>query len=390
MMDNQKTRLYEPHVKPLTLLVEELRARGHQVPDVDPNDGGVNAHALFLLTTPGPEAVVSGFVSCDNPDPTAENMRKSWEVTGIQRKHVALWNVVPYCLSTPNKSQNPTPEEIQMSAPDTQRFIDLFPKLRVIVFCGTTHTQQAIQWLHIPSHIERIITNHTGNQAFSHNEKRENILKTFRYVAELILTHPRSGGHDTSSTGSQSSGTYDTLTGQKLESAMIRTLLARKSKKDDLRATTLEIATTAGYQLRRRPGRSLIFDLPDGRTVRLRTSSHRCLQITTTSPDMDNAKLDIEGADLLLFGATETKHETSAVEAYLVPTHVAATAVRSAHKAWLAAGAASKGSNSKPAIWFDKALPTSDMFSEKWAKYRIGRLTFQEVEEAKKLLVKNA
>ena len=357
-MDQRFPRLQETHVKPLTSLIEEIRGRGLQVPNVDPNDGGVNARALFLLTTPGPEAVVSGFVSCDNPDPTAANMRKSWEVTGIQRKHVALWNVVPYCLSTPSESRNPTSEEIQRAAPDTQRFIDLFPHLRAIVFCGTTHTRKAIQWLRIQDHIEKFTTNHTGDQAFSHSEYREDILRTFRFVAELISTQPQSSGHDAISIGPLSAVARVPSAGRRQEVAMTRTPLARKSMMDDLRAATLEIAAATGYPLRRRPGRSLIFELPDGRTFRLRTSSHRCLQITATSPDMDKAKLDIEGADFLLFGATETKDKSSPVEAYLVPMQVAAAAVRSAHKAWLVAGAASKGSNNKPAIWLDRALPT--------------------------------
>ena len=48
--DPRLARLYEPHVEPLTRLISVIRDRagGQTVPNVDPNDGGINAPALFL------------------------------------------------------------------------------------------------------------------------------------------------------------------------------------------------------------------------------------------------------------------------------------------------------------------------------------------------------
>ena len=56
-MDERCSRLGQPHVEPLIRLVKGIRRRGVEVPNVDPNDGGVCAEALFLLETPGRKAV---------------------------------------------------------------------------------------------------------------------------------------------------------------------------------------------------------------------------------------------------------------------------------------------------------------------------------------------
>jgi hypothetical protein len=73
-LDTREDRLNDPHVRALMDLVRDLRSRGLDVPNVDPNDGGVNAQVLILLETPGPKAVASRFVSRDNPDPSARNL----------------------------------------------------------------------------------------------------------------------------------------------------------------------------------------------------------------------------------------------------------------------------------------------------------------------------
>ena len=51
-------------------------ATGRPVPDADPADGGIGARCLLLLETPGPSIGRTGFVSRDNPTPTAGNLRR--------------------------------------------------------------------------------------------------------------------------------------------------------------------------------------------------------------------------------------------------------------------------------------------------------------------------
>lgn len=185
-MDNRLCRLGEEHVRPLMALIEELRSTGLLVPNVDPNDGGVFARALFLLTTPGPKAVASGFVSRDNPDDSAKNMGTSLDLAGLRRRDVVLWNVVPHCLSTIDESRNPTTAEIRESIPATQRFMDRIVNLRVVIFCGKTHTQKALRWLHKPTGIKFLPTAHTGAKAFNRPVHRSDIHRTFIEAARLI------------------------------------------------------------------------------------------------------------------------------------------------------------------------------------------------------------
>lgn len=65
------------------------------MPYFDPADGGVEARCLFLLEAPGPRAVLSGSVSRDNPDQTAENFSKFLTDAGIDRLNTVIWSTVP-------------------------------------------------------------------------------------------------------------------------------------------------------------------------------------------------------------------------------------------------------------------------------------------------------
>jgi uracil-DNA glycosylase len=98
----RRAMLCEPHIAPLATFVRGVRARrpDDRVPYFDPLDGGTRADALFLLEAPGPKVVESGFVSRDNPDPTARNVRAFLIEAGIERRRVALWNVVPSYIGT--------------------------------------------------------------------------------------------------------------------------------------------------------------------------------------------------------------------------------------------------------------------------------------------------
>ncbi|WP_446210109.1 hypothetical protein [Micromonospora sp. IBSANI012] len=71
IVKTELARLHEPHIAPITDLVEEIRKeRGQQgVPYVDPTLGGVQAQVLFLLETPARAAALgSAMLSPDNDD----------------------------------------------------------------------------------------------------------------------------------------------------------------------------------------------------------------------------------------------------------------------------------------------------------------------------------
>ena len=138
-MDTREVRLSEPHVAPLMALVREWREREHlEVPNVDPNDGGVDARMLVLLESPGPRAVGTGFVSRDNPDPSARNIGRLLDGAGFARSEVLLWNVVPFCVSTVDRNRNASRAQIVGAVPKTRAFIDRVRDLRIDRLRGQT------------------------------------------------------------------------------------------------------------------------------------------------------------------------------------------------------------------------------------------------------------
>ena len=157
------------------------------MPNVDPDDGGVAALALFLLETPGPRAVNSDFVSRDNPDPSARNMGIELDRSGFQRSEVVIWNVVPHCLSTAIKNSNATLAQIRAAAADTQAFIDTLRQLRVVVFCGRK-AQLAQKCIRLPAFVQGLSTFHPGAMSYNHRDRREHMQMTFKAARRLTLS----------------------------------------------------------------------------------------------------------------------------------------------------------------------------------------------------------
>jgi len=182
---SREDRLNDPHVRPLMDVVRDLRARGLVVPNVDPNDGGVDARILVLLETPGPRAVGSGFVSRDNPDPSARNMGKILDEAGFARSDVLLWNVVPYCISTETQSRHATTAHIREAIPACQAFIDCLPKLVAVVFGGRS-AQRAQKSLRLQSGVVVFCTFHPGAQSYNNPLCRAHIHETFHAVRRLF------------------------------------------------------------------------------------------------------------------------------------------------------------------------------------------------------------
>jgi uracil-DNA glycosylase len=181
MSATREDRLNEPHVAPLMDVVRDLRARGLVVPNVDPTDGGIDARILVLLETPGPRAVESGFVSRDNPDPSAKNIGKVLDAAGFARSDILLWNVVPYCVST----KTPTAAHIREAIPASQAFIDRLQKLVAVVFCGRS-AQRAQKSLRLPPGVVAFCTFHPGAQAFNNPRCRADINETFQIARRLL------------------------------------------------------------------------------------------------------------------------------------------------------------------------------------------------------------
>src|SRR5258707_6067690 len=123
---------------------------------------------------------------------------------------------------------------------------------------------------------------------------------------------------------------------------------------------------TAGLELMRQdgkplsklqsPGRSMLYALSSGETVRVRTCNDHILIVLADRPD-DDAKLNIEGTDWLLLVMPEIERTPGSVIAYLVPTKVAVEAARCTHREWLATKPNTKGGNTTWNLWFDPDWP---------------------------------
>jgi uracil-DNA glycosylase len=85
----------------LSSVVERIRKEkqlGAEVPGFDPRNGNEQAKFLFLFEAPGAKAIKTGYVSFDNPDPTARNFQNQLAAAGIGREEIALWNTVPWYI----------------------------------------------------------------------------------------------------------------------------------------------------------------------------------------------------------------------------------------------------------------------------------------------------
>ena len=187
MSDPRMSLRRAPHMAALADFVDKLRDRGLAVPDLDPNDGGINARAMFPLESPGPKAVTSRYVSSDNPDPSAANMKRLCVEAGFQRSDVVLWNVVPQCISTREKNRNASSKDIRAALPDTQAFIELFPRLRTVVLCGR-RAQRVELDLKLAEGVALLKTFHPGAMSYNRPANRLHMQEAFSQAAHIACS----------------------------------------------------------------------------------------------------------------------------------------------------------------------------------------------------------
>ena len=129
-------RLQEPHIAALTdfsnAIAQDTR---WWTPYFDPDSGGSSAKVLLLLESPGPAVSETGFVSQDNPDPTADNMTHLLNNAGLVRSDTLLWNIVPWQMSA-ERVVTPSRAQLEQAAPYTMGLLDLLPELMTVVLVG--------------------------------------------------------------------------------------------------------------------------------------------------------------------------------------------------------------------------------------------------------------
>ena len=153
-----------------------------------------------------------------------------------------------------------------------------------------------------------------------------------------------------------------------------------------LREAGLALMRENGKPLTKRPsrGRSMRYALPNGQSVRVRTSNDHILIVVADKPTED-ARLNIEDTEWLLIVMPEVERKAGNVIAYLVPTQEAVEAVRKSHRAWLSSNPNTKGENTTWNLWFNSSTGMASRdekrgYADKWAKFRLeGRVSTTEI-----------
>lgn len=184
------TQLQAAHMKQLSDFVAQLRQEVGEaavIPDFDPWDGGVDAEILFLLEAPGAKAVQSGFISRNNPDETAKNFFELCSEAGISRSRSVVWNIVPWYIGNGSRIRPASTVDLTSGSSSLARFLDLLPRLRVIVLVGrkAEYAEKIIRPL-LPN--IRILKSFHPSPLFVNNApgNREVILKVFREAAAIL------------------------------------------------------------------------------------------------------------------------------------------------------------------------------------------------------------
>jgi len=131
--------LQSSHIAPLTEYVNRLRSKlgyEREIPYFDPLDGGVNAGLLFLLEAPGRKAVDSGFISRNNPDPSARNMTQILDECRIPREETVLWNIVPWFVGDQTRIRPVNQKDVNAALAPLKDLRSLLPKVRVVILVG--------------------------------------------------------------------------------------------------------------------------------------------------------------------------------------------------------------------------------------------------------------
>ena len=185
-INNPKPPPYRTEMKfaDLVTRIRTERNLTREVPGFDTENGNERAKYLFLLEAPGPKAVQSGRISFDNPDPSARNFREQLAAAAIDRKEIALWNVVPWYIG------NEAGKSIRAASASDMRdgigylvpLIEAMPNLRCIVLVGGA-ARQAHMFLSRKT-TARIVTCHhpSARVLISNPEAAKENIEVFRFV----------------------------------------------------------------------------------------------------------------------------------------------------------------------------------------------------------------
>ena len=182
--------LQASHIAPLTDYVEHLRKTlgyNQEIPYFDPHDGGINAKLLFLLEAPGPKAVLSGFISRDNPDPTARNMTQLLAECGVPRQETVSWNIVPWYVGSDGRIRPVNQKEINVGIQALKSMRPLLSNIQVVVLVGRK-AQKSWSAIENLFQVQVLACPHPSQRVLNvWPDKREEIKSVFRKAVDISL-----------------------------------------------------------------------------------------------------------------------------------------------------------------------------------------------------------
>lgn len=171
---------------PLSDFIDRIRAEhpDKDVPAFDPNNGNETARLLFLFEAPGAKAVKTGYISFDNPDPTASNFRKQLEEAVIDRHEIALWNTVPWYIGNSEASaiRAANGSDIKAGLEYLPALLQYFPELHYIILVGGA-ARRAHVFLSCATDARIVSCHHTSAKVMNMNPEAwvENV-KVFQFI----------------------------------------------------------------------------------------------------------------------------------------------------------------------------------------------------------------
>lgn len=185
----------EPHVRSLTAFVHNVRRETGpeaKIPYFDPWDGGVKAEVLFLAEAPGPKAVLSGFVSQNNPDESAKNSFQFIHTAGIPRNLIVRWNVVPWYIGSGKKIRAANSLEVRGGSRYLKPLFNLLPNLRAVVLVGKKSQTAEGLISSIRPNLKVFKSPHPSPMFVNRApENRAKILVVFQEVADFLMKSGR-------------------------------------------------------------------------------------------------------------------------------------------------------------------------------------------------------
>jgi uracil-DNA glycosylase len=183
-------RLEENHIAPLTRFVERIRQEtglAKEIPFFDPLDGGILAKCFFLLEAPGPKAVVSGFISRNNPDETAKNFFVLNQLANLPRGKTVSWNIIPWYIGTGKNIRSANQKDIESGLKYLTQLLPFFPHLATLVMVGRKAERAEPILREQFGNIKLVHMLHPSPRVINTNPlNRERILATLKSIAKEL------------------------------------------------------------------------------------------------------------------------------------------------------------------------------------------------------------